>query len=480
MIFIDNILNRFGYKKEPRKKSVIKPWSEIPDNETSLGPILGESPPAWNSEDYLKECKGWVYSCVTAICDEIATIKLHLYRKKKKGIEEIFDSPLLDLLYKVNDYTTKFDHWWLSQDYLELVGEAPWLLDRSGENRQPVAIYLLRPDKLTIKFDKEKVIGKYIYDVGGGKKEEFEPEDLILIKYPSTLRPFRGSGTLEAASQTVNLDKYAEEWNTNFFFNSARTDGVLSTDKTLTKEQRETLIKMWNKQFKGLGKNSKLAVLESGLKYQQMQISQKDMDFLEQQKFSMSKILSIFRVPKTVIAVSDDVNRANAETAAYAFARWTINPKMRRIVEQLNEFLVPMFGDDLFLDFEDPVPENVEMKIKKYTAGLNDKSGWMTINEVREAEGMDLIENGDEVYRAPIQTPSSTEGIEPVEPQKQMIVKNKKKKDKYSEQKLYLNAKTKGKREVKKVQEGIKKIIEAHLKEKQNGAKKDKNIKGVK
>jgi len=185
----------------------------------------------------------------------------------------------------------------------------------------------------------------------------------------------------------------------------------------------------------------------------------------------MSKILSIFRVPKSVIAVSDDVNRANAETAAYSFARWTINPKMRRIVEQLNEFLVPMFGDDLFLDFEDPVPENAEMKIKKYTAGLNDKSGWMTINEVREAEGMEPIEDGDEVYRAPIQTPSSTEGTEPVEPQKQMIVKNKNKKDKYPEQRLYLNAKTKGKREVKKVQDGIRKIIEAHLKEKQNGAK---------
>jgi len=480
MTFTEKIFNRFGYKKEPKKKAVIKPWSDFPDDERTLNPLLSESPPVWNSEDYLKECKGWVYACVAAIADEISTIKLHLYKRKEKGVEEVFDSSLLDLLYRVNDYTTKADHWYLTQNYLELVGEAPWLLDRSGENKEPVAIYLLRPDKLTIKFDKEKIIGKYIYDVGGGKKEEFEPEDLILIKYPNPLRPFRGLGTLEAAAQTVNLDRYAEKWNVNFFYNSARPDGILTTNNKLTSDQRKTLSKMWNKQFRGIGKNAKLAILESGLTYKQMQLSQKDMDFLEQQKFSMSKILSIFRVPKSVIAITEDVNLANAETAAYAFARWTIKPKMTKIVEQLNEFLVPMFGDDLFLDFEDPVPENVEMKIKKYKEALG-PSGWMSVNEVRDIEGLKPIEGGDSIYRPVANMPVG-------EVQKQMIVsrkaineiKKEKEKNKYREQRLSINARNTRKRGVEKLEDGIKKIIQTHLNKNKHAIKKAKNIKGNK
>lgn len=478
MTFTEKIFGRFGYAKRPiesKKKRVIKPWSDIPDSEGTIGPLLSESPPVWNSEDYLKECKSWVHACIAAIADEIATIKLHLYRRTAKGVEEVPEHELLDLLYKVNDYTTKFDHWWLTQEYLELTGEAPWLLDRTGEKGKPVAIYLLRPDKLTIKFDKEKIIGKYVYDVGMGKKEEFEPEDIILIKYPNPLRPFRGMGTLEAASRTVNLDKYAEEWNVNFFFNAARPDGILTTDQKLNSDQREILKKMWNKQFRGLGKNAKLVILESGLTYSQMQLSQKDMDFLEQQKFSASKILSIFRVPKSILGMTEDVNRANAETAAYTFARWTIKPKMTRITEQLNEFLIPMYGDDLFLDFEDPVPENIEMKINKYKEALG-PSGWMSVNEVREIEGLKLVEGGDGIYRPMANVPVG-------EVQKQIFLpvkKGGKKKKEYREQTLSIHAKNAKKRKIKEIEDTIKEIIKTHLKKSEHAIKKTKTIKGNK
>ena len=55
------------------------------------------------------------------------------------------------------------------------------------------------------------------------------------------------------------------------------------------------------------------------------------------------KILAGFRVPKTVIGNAESqTNRATAETADYVFARRTIKPKMERIVQQMNEFLIPL------------------------------------------------------------------------------------------------------------------------------------------
>lgn len=456
----DKVVNKLGYQKAPKevsrkKKMVILPWETVPEA-TTYTPLLNEMPPTLKEEDYLKSATSWVYACLSAICDEVATINLRLYQRTKKGVEELTEHPLLDLLSRVNDFTTKFDHIWLTQEYLELAGEAPWLLDRSGDNNQPVAMYLLRPDKLTIKFEKEKVIGGYKYQVGAGKIVTFEPEEVIFLKYPNPLKPFRGRGTLLAAAQTIDLDKYAEQWNVQFFFNAARPDALLITKQKLTDAQIDSLKKQWKKEFQGIGKRAKLAILEGELDYKQLQLSQKDMDFIEQQKFSRDKILSIFRVPKPVVAITEDVNRANAEAGAYAFARWTIRPKMTKIVEQLNEFLVPMFGDDLYLDFDDPVPQNVEMLMKKYANAL--KSGWMTINEVREEEGMKPVSGGDEIY-LPMNLVSvgSTEGTKAVKkiPQKMLI-------------------KTKPKVEEKEVKEAIKDVIKAHLIKKTNRVKPEK------
>jgi len=475
MTLLDRIVNKFGFERiQPKKKAGVA-WDDVPEA-SFPEPILGESPPAWKSEDYLKAAKSWVYACVSVISDEVAAIKLHLYKRTKGGAEEIFEHPLLDLLYKVNNFTTKFDHFWLTQQYLELTGEAPWLLEKHGS--EITGIYLLRPDKLTVKFDKEKTVGGYLYEVSPMRKLPLEPEEVIFIKYPNPFRPLRGRGTLEAVAQTVDLDTYAEKWNLNFFYNAARPDIILSTDKGLTDQQIKRIRDQWQKKFRGVSKAFKLAILEGGLKVDRLQLSQRDMDFLNQMKFSRDKILSVFRVPKTAIGITEDVNRANAEATDYVFALRTIRPKMQRIVEQLNEFLVPFFGDDLYLDFTDPVPENLDVKLREYENSL--KNGWRSINEVRELEGLPPIENGDApmlpLALVPVGGPKKTKvlvgGLVPVG----KVKKNRKVKEEYSEKVIALRARKNRKSTVdKKIKETLKEIIKMHFRK--NKIMKNKIIK---
>ena len=66
-----------------------------------------------------------------------------------------------------------------------------------------------------------------------------------------------------------------------------------------------------------------------------------------------------------------------------------------KLVNVLNEFLLPRYGDDLFFHFENPVKEDQEIKLKRYESGL--KYGWLNVNEVRESEGYDLIKELDNV-----------------------------------------------------------------------------------
>jgi len=346
--------------------------------------------------ELLTEMKGWTFACVSAIADELAKIELKLYKRNKDKVEEIKESPILDVLYKVNDFTTKFDLFWLVGAYLELTGEAPLFLERDSQG--VTDIYFLRPDRITPLADKEKIIRGYDYDVGRGKKIFIPPEDLIFLKFPNPARPFRGLGTLEAAARTVDIDNYAEIWNRNFFKNAARPDSILTVDQPqMTDQQKKVLKQSIKEEYEGVEKSHKLMVLFGNMKLDKFAVNQKDMDFNEQQKFTRDKIFGIFRVPKAIVAQTEGVNFASAKVAQYVFARWTIQPKMERIIQMFNEFFLPLFtnSENLYLDFVNPIPEDEEAKLNYYSKAVNQ---WMTINEVRDKEDLPPIDNGDEIY----------------------------------------------------------------------------------
>lgn len=407
MGLFNNLLANFGYKRESEiepkeiiREKLVKPKQKSV-GEFFPSPILGTKAPDWKLKDYLEASAGWVYACVGVISDEIGNIDLKLFRRTGSEVEEIFDHPLLDLLSKVNDITTKFDHFSMTQQYLELTGEAPWYLDKDSQGNIE-NILLLRPDKLSIIYskDKDNIIEGYRYLINEEQStyKDIPADDLILLRYPDPVKPLTGTGPLKAASVTVDVDTFSEEWNKNFFYNSAAPDAVLEADGQLTETQFKRLRTQWKQRFQGIANNFKMAILEGGIKYSSITPKHTDMDFMEQQKFTRDKIFGIFRVPKAILAQTDGVNLANAKVSEQIFSRWTIQPKMQKMIEQLNEFLVPYYGEDIFLDFESPVKEDREQNRLDNESGI--KNGYLTPNEVRTEIGKDEMDGGDDLYMA--------------------------------------------------------------------------------
>jgi len=354
--------------------------------------------PSTKEADYLNTNTGWVYACTTVISDEVANIDIELFKKKSDDeVEQVFNHPVLDLLNKANNFTTKFDLFSLTQQYLDLAGEAPWFVLKDGA--LPSEIFLLRPDKLVVKAGSKDFVDGYAYRNDKGKEIPIEADELIFIKYPNPTNMFRGQGTLQAAATVVDIEKFSETYNKNFFFNGASAGIIFKTDKVLQKDVRERFKKQIDQSYKGVSNAHKYLILEAGLDAKPLQLSQKDMEFFNQLNWTRDKILGIFRVPRTALGITDDVNRANAEATDYVFAKRTIKPKMKRLIEQLNEFLLPMYpdGEQLYLSFKDPVPQDVEKQTKVYESGI--KNGYLTINEVRAMQGLEGIgPAGDIVY----------------------------------------------------------------------------------
>lgn len=343
---------------------------------------------------------GWVYGCVRAIAEEIAKQKFRLFQVQKDGThEEIFDHELLDLLDGVNPFQTAYDLKYITSSHLELAGNSYWLLDGvKSDTDKPTAIFILSPKNTNpIPAKLPEFIKGYRYSVNG-ETQVFQQHEILHFKYPDPNDPYQGIGTVQAIIDWIQTDNFANDVNLNYFKNGARLGGLLSSENAITDAQMKVLRASFENLYKGAGNAYRVAVLPKGVKYDEASSNPKDMDFANMQSVMREKILSGFRVPKTILGSSEsETNRATAETSNYVFAARTVKPKLELIVQQLNEFLVPRYGDNLYLDFSDPVPEDRAQRIEEMKAAVG-LQPVMSINEAREEYfGLDGVDKGDSV-----------------------------------------------------------------------------------
>ncbi len=296
---------------------------------------------------------------------------------------------------QVNPYTTKFEMIDITQTYLELLGNAYWLKVRGNNSGRPLELWALRPDWITVIPGTDTLVKEYEYQEASGARTIFKAEDVIHFKQPNPKSSIYGLPTVVPAMEIIRNLVYSTRWNMNFFYNSARPDFMIM-GPDISDEDKEELKKDWNNEFRGIEKAHKFGVLRGeSITIKDMNPTMRDMQFPTLTDSMIQQILGAFGVPKAIIGMQG-MNRAEAEAQIYTFLSETIEPKVKRICERLNEFLVPEFGDNLHLDYDDPTPENRESLIKEYANAL--QNNWMVINEVRDREGLMPIDGGWDIY----------------------------------------------------------------------------------
>ena len=341
----------------------------------------------------------YVFRCVKKIAQKVASIDWELYKLRNKigDTTEIFVHEALDLLYRPNPFQTKAEFFEKYMINKLLTGQS-FVLKVRGANGKVVELWNLRPDWVTIVKDKEMFIKAYGFDKQDGTHVTFVPEDIIYDAEPSPLDEYGGMSALQPAEIRIDTEEFATKYQSYFFKNNARPDFILSSDDKISQKQKDEIRSTWDKRHKGIVNAGKGAFLELGLKYQQVSISQREMDYIESMKMTRDDILTAFAVPKPIIAITEDVNYANAKTAMEIFLSETIQPEIRRITEKLNEHLIyPEFGDIYYLDYDKSfIPENVKEQAEVNLIHL--QSGTKLINEVREEMGLDPIIGGWSLY----------------------------------------------------------------------------------
>ena len=357
--------------------------------------------------ELLKSYKSWAYAAISKRADTFAGMKLTLNKIVKKGIETTIEPvkshPVLELLDKVNPYLNFPDLLKITQIYKDLAGNAFWWLIKSGNKIIEIWPYL-RPDRMSVIPSATTFLEGYNYLVPDkGEYVKFQKDEIIHFKYPNPLDPYLGVAPMEACYLAFNTYLKSSEYNNRFFQNNARADFMLSFPNGLTEVEQKQIRAQWEARHRGEDHQHRFAILSGEAKMLNTNMTAKDMEFIEQMKFTRDEILAIFKVPKALLD-PQELNYASAQVAKEVFSEEVIIPLMKDFVSSLNEFLLPQYNDDsLFFDFENPIEENPDIKYQRYTTLA--QVGAIAPNEIREQEGLPPFEGGNNIYMSAMQVP---------------------------------------------------------------------------
>lgn len=372
--------------------------------------------PLDNPAMQIKYYTSWNYICINYNARQMARQKLRLYVTKKTGstafkntltrklkstemawvkensglqrwvakdieIEEVLEHPFLETMKSINPLQNQADMWMLTETFMGLTGNCYWWM-RPNNLGVPYQLWILESQRTwpVPGPDLDHYIAGYIHRIGM-KDIPFAADEVVHHKYPNPHTKLIGLSPMQALEDPVIVNAEMYRYERGVFTNMARPDGVLETDEDLAAAQFKRVVKEWNKTYGGTAQAGKVALLEGGVKYKQISMKPKDLGHLEGRKLTREEIAGGNGIPMALLT-PDKVNLANAKIAYSQYMRDTIDPKNKVYEQKMNEqFLIHYEDENIFVAFDNPVPEDKAFKLKERESNL--KSGYSVINELR-------------------------------------------------------------------------------------------------
>lgn len=332
------------------------------------------SQPVWTRRDYSKFAdEGYrrnviAYRCISMIASGAASVPWKLTERKARGARRVIEHhALLGLLDRPNPLQGStelcealFTHRLISGNaFLHAVGPR-------GE--APLELHVLRPDRMSIVPGAGGVPKAYRYSIDARSVDitvdAITGQSRVLhLKTVHPLDDWYGLSPMEAAAYSIDQHNQCAAWNQSLLQNGARPTGALMVKAGdnqpghLSESQFTRLRQQLDEQFSGAANAGRPLLLEGGLEWKEMSLSPRDMDFVQIKHSSARDVALAFGVPPQLLGIPGDNTYANLQEARLALWEQTILPLLESVTDALNNWLVPMYADNLQLSLDtDAIP----------------------------------------------------------------------------------------------------------------------------
>lgn len=344
------------------------------------------------------------WACNRVLAEGVASLPLHVFeRMEPRGRRAAREHPVYRLLAEEpNAWMTSFKLRETLQGHLGFRGNAFCEVERDLRG-QPAALWPLRPDRMDRPVLSETGRLIYPYLLPSGEKIAL-PQHLVLH-----LRGLSDDGIWGYAPLTVFRETFGRaiamrEHGARYFGQGAEPGGVLQTKARLSREAADNLESSWRMAHQGLENRWRIAILEEGIEWKQVGMSNEDSQFVESEQLSVLDMCRIFRIQPHKVAELSRATFSNIEHQSIEHVTDTLLPWLVNWEQQLHQ--------SLFLPGERQsyYPKHIvtgllrgdsAARVAFYGAGI--LGGWLSPDDVREMEEMNPLPAGQgDVYFRPL------------------------------------------------------------------------------
>lgn len=216
---------------------------------------------------------------------------------------------------------------------------------------------------------------------------EFTKDEIIYLQErPSTRSPY-GISKLETVKNVADLMLATQKGHRAEQENNMSIGGVIQHENINDPARLKQLATLYNSKLSGESNKSKWVVVGSGVSVNPINASISDNTWIDGSRYYQEAILAIFKVPKSILGMTTDVNRSTSETQNDHFKTNGVATVLSLIEGILTREIVKKYFDSgLSFKFTREI-DLKDQKIRAEIDTLNINSRIITSDEIRIRDG---------------------------------------------------------------------------------------------
>ena len=233
-------------------------------------------------------------------------------------------------------------------------------------------------------------INRYRLSLAKNRTISLEPDVIHHIKTLGPNNTLRGMGVVQQNAPALDANRIQTIFNNQFFKHGGNTNMVVEMEKAMGPQEFAMFKRQFRGEYGGRDNWSKIMVAPSGAKVKALNLSQRDMEFLEQRKMTREDIDAMFGIPPLISGAFNQVKYDTAREQERVYTTHTLMRLANPIADSLS-ILIQEIQPNVFFKF---VPPQIIDKEKANTIAkdLFDR-GVITGNEYREMLGKELSDD---------------------------------------------------------------------------------------
>lgn len=331
-----------------------------------------------------------VWAAIRILSESVAQLPLSVYESDKIGNKnQAYNHKIFNLLHRkpnINMTTYTF----IQKCMIDLLtrGNSFVFINR-GRGGVPVELLPLDVKKVRLVENE----GAIFYELdGGGIVDSY---DILHFKVMSK-DGLVGMSPVDVGAQAIGYGLALERYGNSFFSNGAKVSGVLSTDRHLSDEAITRLRTSFNENYTSIKDSNKTMVLEEGLKFQQISLSNEASQFLKSREFSITEVARIFNLPPHLLRDLTKSSFNNISEQSREFVQYSLMPYIVMMESEMNcKLFRPTEIGKVHTKFavNALLRGTPKDRAEYYRTMLN--IGAMSIDEIRQYEELPTIEGGE-------------------------------------------------------------------------------------